>query len=54
VASSESKREKAKKIAALIPKFRELKVNYFSPTIYIKMDEPFIELLASIDVPVDD
>jgi hypothetical protein len=54
VASSESKREKAKKIAAIIQKFRELKVGYFSPTYYIKMDEAFIDTLASIDVPVDD
>jgi hypothetical protein len=54
VASSESKREKANKIAAIIPKFREVKVKYFSPTIYIKMDEAFIETLAAIDVPVDD
>ncbi len=54
VASSESKKEKEKKIAAIIPKFREIKVNYFSPTTFIKMDEAFIETLAAIDVPVDD
>ena len=54
VASSESKKEKEKKIAAIIPKFREVKVNYFSPTAFIKMDEAFIETLAAIDVPVDD
>lgn len=53
VATSEAKKEKAKKISAIIPKFKEVKVSYFSPTSLIKMDDEFVEALASIEGAVD-
>jgi hypothetical protein len=49
MATSESKKEKPRKIAALIPKFKAAKVSYFAPTSYIKMDEDFIEKLTAIE-----
>ena len=49
IATSEAKKEKPKKIAAFIPKFKEAKVNYFSPTSFIKMDEAFIKRLTAIE-----
>ncbi|MFM8832974.1 MAG: hypothetical protein ACKOEV_05005, partial [Cytophagales bacterium] len=48
-ATSEAKKEKPKKIAAIIPKFREINVNYFSPTSFIKMDERFIKKLVALE-----
>src|SRR6185369_3612370 len=53
VATSEAKKEKAKKIQAIIPKFKEVKVNYFAPTSLIKMDEEFVEALSAIEGAVD-
>ncbi|MBS1508084.1 MAG: hypothetical protein JSS79_15695 [Bacteroidetes bacterium] len=53
VATSEAKKEKAKKIAAIIPKFKEVTVNYFAPTALIKMDEGFIDALAAIEGAAD-
>ncbi len=53
VATSESKKEKAKKITVIIPKFKEITVNYFSPTGLIKMDEKFIEQLVAIEGQAD-
>ncbi|GHN01118.1 hypothetical protein WSM22_26070 [Cytophagales bacterium WSM2-2] len=53
VATSEAKKEKGKKISAIIPKFREVKVNYFAPTSLIKMDDEFIEMLSAIEGAVD-
>jgi hypothetical protein len=53
VATSEAKKEKAKKISAIIPKFKEVRVNYFAPTALIKMDEEFVEALAAIEGAVD-
>lgn len=50
IAVSEAKKEKAKKINALIPKFKSTSVNYFAPTSLIRMDEQFVEALISIDV----
>jgi hypothetical protein len=51
IAVSEAKKEKPKKIAALIPKFKAATVNYFAPTNLIKMDEQFIENLTAIEAP---
>jgi len=48
-ATSEAKKDKPKKIAAIIPKFKEIKVNYFSPTSFIKMDELFIKKLVALE-----
>ncbi len=49
IATSEAKKEKSKKISALIPKFKEVKVNYFAPTSFINMDEAFIKKLTAIE-----
>ena len=53
VATSEAKKEKAKKISAIIPKFKEVNVNYFAPTSLIKMDDNFVEMLSAIEGAVD-
>jgi hypothetical protein len=50
IATSEAKKEKPKKITALIPKFKEAKVSYFSPTSLINMDEEFVKKLTAIEV----
>ncbi|MBS1486995.1 MAG: hypothetical protein JST43_05345 [Bacteroidetes bacterium] len=52
-ATSEAKRDKAKKISAVIPKFKQIKVNYFAPTSMVKMDDSFVEALASIEGAAD-
>lgn len=46
IAVSEAKKEKAKKIAAVIPRFAGLKVNYFAPTMLVKLDEALINKLT--------
>ncbi len=53
IATSEAKKEKAKKIASIIPKFKEVSVTYFAPTALIKMDENFVELLSAIEGQAD-
>lgn len=53
VATSEAKKEKPKKIASLIPRFKEAKVGYFAPTFFIKMDEAFIKKLTAIETDQD-
>jgi hypothetical protein len=50
IAVSEAKKEKAKKINALIPKLKATSVTYFAPTSLIRMDEQFVENLISIDI----
>lgn len=50
IAVSEAKKEKKKKISALIPKFVAMKVNYFAPTSYIRMDGPFIQRLIALEI----
>jgi hypothetical protein len=57
LAASESKKDKERKISALIPKFKAASVNYFAPTSFVKMDEAFVEALTAIEgkgVPDDD
>ena len=49
IAVSESKKDKPKKIAALIPKFKAAQMNYFAPTSLIKMDNKFIDILTEIE-----
>ncbi|HZX73793.1 MAG TPA: hypothetical protein VFE57_05185 [Cyclobacteriaceae bacterium] len=49
VGVSEAKKEKQKKIKSLIPKFKTVQVNYFSPTTLIKMDADFISRLIEIE-----
>jgi hypothetical protein len=51
IATSEAKKEKSKKIAAIIPKFQAELVQYFAPTFFIKMDDKFISNLTDIESP---
>jgi hypothetical protein len=51
IATSEAKREKAKKIMQVVPKFKSLKLNYFAPTTFIRMDKEFVDNLTAIDAP---
>jgi hypothetical protein len=53
IATSESKTEKPRKIAALIPKFNEARVTYFSPTALVKMDDVFVKKLTAIETEND-
>lgn len=50
IAVSEAKKEKQKKISALIPKFKSMSVNYFAPTYLIRMDEKFVERLIALEI----
>jgi hypothetical protein len=49
IATSEAKREKAKKINAVIPKLKQQKVPYFAPTLLIKLDEKLIRNLTDFE-----
>ncbi|MBY0434370.1 MAG: hypothetical protein K2U26_09690 [Cyclobacteriaceae bacterium] len=53
IAVSEAKREKKRKITALIPQFKATKVNYFAPTYLIRMDDKFIARLIALEVQGD-
>lgn len=46
IATSEAKKEKAKKINAVLPRLASINVNYFAPTRLIKLDEKFVGLLT--------
>jgi len=46
IAVSEAKKEKAKKISAVIPKFNGLKVGYFAPTLLVKLDDTLVKKLT--------
>lgn len=46
IATSEAKKEKAKKIMGVIPKLSTINVHYFAPTKLIKLDEKFVGLLT--------
>ncbi len=46
IAVSEAKKEKAKKIAAVIPRFNGLKISYFAPTLLVKLDGALIDKLT--------
>jgi hypothetical protein len=46
IATSEAKKEKAKKINAVIPRLSTINVHYFAPTKLIKLDEKFVEQLT--------
>jgi effector-binding domain-containing protein len=50
IAVSEAKKEKHKKISALIPRFKSLSVSYFAPTSFIRMDEKFVERLIALEI----
>ncbi|MBX2962269.1 MAG: hypothetical protein KF687_07140 [Cyclobacteriaceae bacterium] len=42
ISVSEAKKEKAKKINAVIPKLSTVKISYFAPTLLIKLDEKLV------------
>lgn len=46
ISVSEAKKEKAKKILAVIPKFSGLKVPYFAPTLLVKLDDNLVKKLT--------
>lgn len=46
IAVSEAKKEKAKKINAVIPKLQGLKTNYFAPTLLVRLDEKLVRNLT--------
>lgn len=46
ISVSEAKKDKAKKIATVIPKFSGLKVNYFAPTFLVKLDKTLVNKLT--------
>ena len=46
ISTSEAKKEKAKKINALVPRLTTITVNYFAPTRLIKLDDKFVRLLT--------
>ncbi|HTE31824.1 MAG TPA: hypothetical protein VK666_15690, partial [Chryseolinea sp.] len=46
IATSEAKKEKAKKIQGVIPRLNAITVDYFAPTKLIKLDDKFVELLT--------
>jgi len=51
IATSEAKKDKPKKISAVIPKFQAETVQYFAPTFFIRMDDKFISNLTDIEGP---
>lgn len=46
IATSEAKKEKAKKIQAITPRLSTIQVNYFAPTRLVKLDDRFVGLLT--------
>jgi hypothetical protein len=48
IATSEAKKEKPKKINAILPRLSTTTVNYFAPTKLIKLDEKFVRLLTEV------
>jgi hypothetical protein len=46
IATSEAKKEKAKKINAVIPRLNSVTVKYFAPTKLVKLDDRFVNLLT--------
>ncbi|SKC89675.1 hypothetical protein [Ohtaekwangia koreensis] len=48
ISTSEAKKEKAKKITAVIPRLNSLTVSYFAPTKLVKLDDRFVNLLTEL------
>jgi hypothetical protein len=48
ISTSEAKKEKAKKITAVIPRLNSLTVPYFAPTKLVKLDDRFVDLLTDL------
>jgi hypothetical protein len=53
ITTSEAKKEKSKKINAVIPKLKAVEVKYFAPTLLVRFDEKFVRQLTEIE-PVTD
>lgn len=49
ISTSETKREKAKKIQSVIPKLKQCTNTYFSPTLFIKLDDTLMKKLAEFE-----
>jgi hypothetical protein len=49
IATSEAKKDKPKKISAVIPRLKSITVDYFAPTVFIRMDEKFITKLTELE-----
>ncbi|MFN3839790.1 MAG: hypothetical protein ACK4RF_03705 [Cyclobacteriaceae bacterium] len=49
ISTSEAKREKVKKINAVIPKLKQQRVPYFAPTLLIKLDEKLVKNLTEFE-----
>ncbi|NBP70856.1 MAG: hypothetical protein EBU52_19210 [Cytophagia bacterium] len=49
ITTSEAKKEKAKKISALLPRLKTLDVKYFAPTLLIRFDDKFVKQLTDIE-----
>jgi hypothetical protein len=48
IATSEAKKEKAKKIHLIIPKLNTTSVNYFAPTRLVKLDDKLVSKLTEV------
>lgn len=48
IATSEAKKDKAKKIQSIIPRFNATAVGYFSPTKLVKMDNKLVDKLTEV------
>jgi len=46
ISVSEAKKEKAKKISAIIPKLKGMKVGYFAPTLLVKLDDRLVKKIT--------
>jgi hypothetical protein len=53
ITTSEAKKEKAKKINAILPRLKTLQVQYFAPTLLIRFDDRFVKQLTEME-PVTD
>jgi hypothetical protein len=53
ITTSEAKKEKAKKISAVIPKLKAISLTYFAPTLLVRFDEKFVKKLTDLE-PVTD
>ncbi len=53
ITTSEAKKEKAKKINAVIPKLKAIGITYFAPTLLVRFDEKFVKKLTDME-PITD
>jgi hypothetical protein len=53
VATSETRKEKGKKINAIVPKLKAMTLTYFSPTLLLRFDDKLIKQLTDIEIIED-